>query len=78
MNRRETTFPSPGFDTLLPGLYPPEKWDDPCGSANPAAIPYASPASKMVSFFGPCAPSTRMRSISPVRLGPVTKDMKLG
>ena len=33
---------------------------------------------KIVSFFGPCAPSTRMRSMSPVRLGPVMKDIMLG
>ena len=26
-----------------------------------------------VNFFGPCAPRTRMRSMSPVRLGPVMK-----
>jgi len=32
----------------------------------------------IVSFFGPWAPSTRILSISPVRLGPVISDMKLG
>ena len=31
-----------------------------------------------VSLRGPCAPSTRMRSISPVRLGPVTSVIMLG
>ena len=31
-----------------------------------------------VSFFGPCAPSTRMRSMSPVRLGPVMNEIMLG
>ena len=34
--------------------------------------------SSTVSRFGPCAPRTRMRSMSPVRLGPVMKPMKLG
>src|SRR5208282_483181 len=34
--------------------------------------------SRTVSFFGPCAPSTRMRSMSPVRLGPLIKERKLG
>ena len=33
---------------------------------------------RTVSFFGPCAPRTRMRSMSPVRLGPLMKEMKLG
>ena len=33
---------------------------------------------KMVSFFGPCAPRTRMRSMSPVRLGPVMNEIMLG
>jgi hypothetical protein len=33
---------------------------------------------RIVSFLGPCAPSTRIRSISPVRLGPVMNEMKLG
>lgn len=31
-----------------------------------------------VSRFGPCAPKTRIRSISPVRLGPLMNEMKLG
>ena len=30
---------------------------------------------KTVSFFGPWAPRTRIRSISPVRLGPVTREI---
>src|ERR1700751_3317313 len=33
---------------------------------------------KIVRNRGPCAPSTRMRSISPVRLGPVMNVIKLG
>ena len=33
---------------------------------------------KIVSFLGPWAPRTRMRSMSPVRLGPVMKLRKLG
>ncbi len=33
---------------------------------------------KMVNFLGPCAPSTRIRSMSPVRLGPVMNEMRLG
>ena len=33
---------------------------------------------KIVSFFGPCAPSTRIRSMSPVRLGPVMNEIMLG
>jgi len=33
---------------------------------------------KIVSFFGPCAPKTKMRSMSPVRLGPVMNEIMLG
>jgi len=33
---------------------------------------------KMVSFLGPCAPRTRMRSMSLVRLGPVMNEIMLG
>ncbi len=32
----------------------------------------------MVNCFGPCAPSTRMRSMSPVRDGPVMNEIMLG
>jgi hypothetical protein len=32
----------------------------------------------MVRLRGPCAPSTRVRSMSPVRLGPVINVAKLG
>jgi len=35
-------------------------------------------AQRIVSFFGPCAPRTRMRSMSPVRLGPVMNEIMLG
>ena len=33
---------------------------------------------KIVSFFGPCAPRMKMSSRSPVRLGPVMNERKLG
>ena len=33
---------------------------------------------RTVSLFGPWAPRTRMRSMSPVRLGPVINDKKAG
>jgi hypothetical protein len=33
---------------------------------------------KIVSRFGPCAPRTKMRSMSPVRLGPVMNDIMPG
>jgi len=33
---------------------------------------------KTVSFLGPWAPRTRIRSISPVRLGPVTREIMEG
>ena len=33
---------------------------------------------RMVNCFGPCAPNTKMRSMSPVRLGPVTREIMLG
>ena len=33
---------------------------------------------KIVNCFGPWAPSTRIRSISPVRLGPVMNEIMLG
>ena len=33
---------------------------------------------KIVNCLGPCAPRTRMRSISPVRLGPVISEIMLG
>ena len=33
---------------------------------------------KIVNFFGPCAPKTKMRSMSPVRLGPVMNEIMLG
>ena len=38
-------------------------------------VPEQPQKHRIVSFFGPCAPSTRMRSISPVRLGPVMNDI---
>lgn len=34
--------------------------------------------SNTVSRFGPCAPRTKMRSMSPVRLGPVMNEIVLG
>jgi len=34
--------------------------------------------SRMVSRLGPWAPKTRMRSMSPVRLGPVINEIMLG
>ena len=33
---------------------------------------------RMVRRLGPWAPRTRMRSMSPVRLGPVMKEVMLG
>ena len=41
-------------------------------------LPRPHGTSSTVSLFGPCAPRTRIRSISPVRLGPVMNEMKLG
>ena len=36
------------------------------------------PTRMTISSFGPWAPSTRIRSMSPVRLGPVMKESMLG
>jgi hypothetical protein len=38
-------------------------------------VPERPQKHRIVSFFGPCAPSKRMRSISPVRLGSVMNDI---
>ena len=47
--------------------------------APPASFqPAMDPTRTRISSFGPWAPSTRIRSMSPVRLGPVMKESMLG
>jgi hypothetical protein len=46
--------------------------------ASPISRPALGYHIKTVSFFGPWAPRTRIRSISPVRLGPVTREIMEG
>ena len=46
--------------------------------SKPPSVRFVAYMQKTVSFFGPCAPRTRMRSMSPVRLGPVIRHIMLG
>lgn len=48
------------------------------GAAPPWLWPALVHRQKMVSFLGPCAPNTNVRSMSPVRLGPVMNEIMLG
>jgi hypothetical protein len=77
-SRRKTVFGETPNTTRGTRMLSPDLSQRLLDSARNRETRNAHQTQRIVSFFGPCAPSTRIRSISPVRLGPVMNEMKLG